>query len=174
MHALHGQPLQSIPQAAALRTSVQLSCLCKSHPTDVLDAIGLCCWQGKTTFNLLMCPGEAMSAPALQEIYVGPPSYQTDSDFFKLDLSCLVEDPDFNEGSRCDIEAVDVHAGKWPSRELQQLTPMDHSQLEALKVTRALLQECFKFGMATGHKVVCFLCRRVTLYANHKLLFIHG
>lgn len=84
-----------------------------------------------------MCPGDGMSVPALQEIYVGPPTYQTDLYFFKLDLSCLVEDPDYNKDAFWEIRTVDVHAGQWPSTELQQLTTLDHSQLEALKVTNA-------------------------------------
>ena len=90
---------------------------------------------------MLCCTDDAGLAPVLEEIYVGPPAYQTEEGFFRLDLSCLVgaDEHHHDKGALGNIKAIDVHAGDWPDDKLQQMTTLDHSQLQALKVWSLLL-----------------------------------
>ena len=82
---------------------------------------------------------DAAAAPVLEGIYVSPPAYQTEEGFFRLDLSCLVDDDHRLKDIPDEIKSTDVHAGNWPDQELQQMTTLDHSQLQALKVWSMLL-----------------------------------
>lgn len=84
----------------------------------------------------MICADDAAAAPVLEEIDVSPPAYQTEEGFFRLDLSFLVDGDQHLKDINIlgEIKAIDVHAGDWPDQELQQMTTLDHSQLQALKV----------------------------------------
>ena len=72
--------------------------------------------------------------PALQQIDVEPPAYQTEGRSFKLDLSCLVDDKDRRRAAVDSVRAINVNTGDWPTADLQRVTTLDRSQLQALKV----------------------------------------
>lgn len=87
--------------------------------------------------SLLFCADNAMGSPVPQEIRVAPPAYQTEDLFFSLDLSCLVggeHDQPEDKSALNQIKAIEGYAGDWPDQTLQQMTTLDHSQLQALKV----------------------------------------
>lgn len=70
---------------------------------------------------------------------MGPPAYQAEELDFKLDLSCLVVDGERDSETLDMVKGIDVLAGYWPSQALQQMTSLDHSQLQALKVITSRL-----------------------------------
>lgn len=86
---------------------------------------------------LACCADDDAKVPAvLDKIYVSPPAYQTDQGSFFLDLTCLVDgDEDAqDEDVLDDIKTIDVHGGYWPTDGVQQVTSLDLSQQQALKV----------------------------------------
>lgn len=96
---------------------------------------------------LLFCAENATAVPVLQGIHVSPPAYQTEDLFFSLDLSCLVSGKHEQPEDKCaldNVKAIEAYAGDWPDQALQQMTTLDHSQLQALKVVSVC---CFSAHM---------------------------
>ena len=83
-----------------------------------------------------MLYAESESSPPTQvESRVAAPAYQTtEAGAWKLDLSCMIDGIEHNDGAVDAVRAIDVLAGQWPSDALQEVTTLDQSQLLAVQV----------------------------------------
>ena len=121
--------------------------------------------------QLLACCADDAKVPATSEkMYVRPPAYQTDQGSFTLDLSCLVDGNEDceDEDALDEIKAVDLH-GYWPNQELQQMTTLDLSQLQALKVSMDIDTGEEQYRMRQQHRVFAGVPVRIQCNASNTL-----